>query len=134
MIKREFFVDEICYVLELTEINSIIFYIDVHKSRYIDYPKTLFDELAPFWQDIKPVISRTEDLVNTEIKHFFQIKKIMVKFVEEVANRGTKRFSFEANEDRKMNIYRRIANKVAEKFGYFLYEIGNSFQFYKILR
>ena len=131
MIKREFFVDEICYVLTLTESNNIMFYIDVNKSRFIDYPTTLYDELAPWGEDIKPTIIYTKDLVNTEIKHFFQIKKIMINFVEEVANRGIKRFSFGANEDRKLNIYRKIANKIANKYGYFLYEIGNSFDFYK---
>lgn len=131
MIKREFLVDDICYVLELSNENNIIFYIDVHKSRYIDIPLTDYDKLAPFWEDIKPTIIYTQDLVNTEIKHFFQIKKIMVGFVEEVANRGTKHFNFSANEDKKLNIYRKVANSVAKKYGYFLYEIGSNFQFYK---
>jgi len=131
MIKREFFVDDICYVLELTDSNNIMFYIDVHKSRYIDYPLTEYDKLAPFWEDIKPTIIYTEDLINTDIKNFFRIKKVMVDFVEEVANRGTKHFSFGANEEKKKKIYRIVAKKVAKKYGYFMYEIGASFQFYK---
>ena len=131
MIKREFYVDEICYVLELTHDHEIRFFIDVPKSRHIDYPMTLYDELAPWGTEIRPVISLSLDMVNTKIEHFFQIKTIMIKFVEEVAKRGVKHFSFGANEYRKLNLYRKIAEKVAEEFGYFLYEIENSFQFYK---
>ncbi|MCD6337048.1 MAG: hypothetical protein J7M01_02300 [Candidatus Marinimicrobia bacterium] len=131
MIKREFFVDKICYVMELTESSEIMFYIKVPKSRHIDYTLTPYEELAS-WDDYgKEFISYAEDLGDTKIKHFFEIKTIMVKFVEEVAKRGVKKFGFGANEDKKMNIYRRVANKVAEKYGYFLYEMGNHFQFYK---
>ena len=132
MINRKFFVDDICYLLFLTDENNIRFYIDVNKSRFIDYQITPYDELSPFGTDIKPFIDRADDLHKTNIKHFFQVKKVMVRFVEEVANRGVKHFSFGANEDRKLNIYRIIANRVAENYGYYLYKIGNSFQFYKI--
>ncbi|MFK5880511.1 MAG: hypothetical protein QM478_13575 [Flavobacteriaceae bacterium] len=133
MIKRDFFVDGICYVLKLIDVsNDIQFYIDVEKSRHIDSPVTAYDPFARFGSDPELVISRTNDLVNAGIKNFFQVKKIMIRFVEEVANRGVKHFSFGANEDRKLNIYRIIANRVAEKYGYYLYEIGSSFQFYKI--
>ena len=132
MIKRVFFVDGICYVLKLIDVsNEIQFYIDVEKSRHIDYPVTAYDELAPFGTDIKPVISRTEDLVNDGMKNYFQLKKILVAFVEEIANRKIKHFTFSANEENKLNIYRQVAEKVAEKYGYYLYKIGWKFDFYK---
>lgn len=133
MIKREFFVDEICYVLELIENNIIIFYIDIHKSKGIGQLEEWYDPFASF-EETKEFIEYTYDLVNTEIKHFFQIKKVVLNFIEEIANRGTNYFSFDANEERKMNIYRKVSEKVAAKYGYYLYEIGSSFQFYKALQ
>lgn len=130
MINREFFVDEICYVLELSSTNVIMFYIDVHKSKHIDCET--YDAFAPFHEDIIPYICYSSDLGETKIKHFFEIKKVVVAFVEEVANRGVKHFSFGANEEHKLIIYRKIAEKIAKKYKYHLYEIGHSFQFYKI--
>ena len=133
MIKRVFFIDGICYVLKLIDVsNEIQFYIDVKKSRHIDSPVTAYDPFARFGSDPELVISRTDDLINSGIKNFFQVKKIMVRFVEEVANRGVKHFTFSANEENKLNIYRKVAEKIAEKYGYYLYEIGMTFDFYKI--
>ena len=130
MIKREFFVDEICYVLELSDTNVIMFYIDVHKSRHIDCET--YDPFAPFHEDIKPYVCYADDLGETKIKHFFQIKKTVVAFVEEIAHRGVEEFSFGANEEHKLIIYRKVAEKIASKYEYYLYEIGHCFQFYKI--
>ena len=79
MIRREFFVDEICYVLELNEHNNIMFYVVVNKSRFIDIPRTSYDKLAKFWEDEKEFLSYTKYLVNTDIKHFFQIKSHVIK-------------------------------------------------------
>ena len=115
----------------MNEYNNIMFYVNVNKSRFIDIPRTSYDKLAKLGEDEKEILSYTKYLVNTDIKHFFQIKSHVIKFVEEMAEKGVKKFSFGANEDRKLNLYRKVAERIAEAHGYFMYEIGHSFQFYK---
>jgi len=126
MIER-FKVEGVAYVVSYDEVRSIFtFYIDVLNS---DYNVAPLSREARMWGDVSPDTVWTK----TDVKDVFKIKHHIVEFIDHALRRFEPHyFRFSANEAIKVPVYRRIAAKLAKKYGYALYEHeGYVFDFYR---
>ena len=114
--KTTFAVDGVRYVIEFTERNEFIFYVDAVKSDRIVYRMSAFER---GFGDAPPDTVWT--VTDQAIKHIFEIRRQVEDFLDRAIRRFRPYyFVFSANEDSKRPLYRRLARRLATKHGYHL--------------
>lgn len=125
MFKRNFNIDGIEYVLVYSD-SSIYFYIDPEKS-----PINMFvdrNSIGYLFGDDPPL----RVFEKTPTKQVFKITKQVKMFIDDVINKYKPfYFVYSANEPQKFPVYKRFAEYVADKYGYFMVVDKHVFRFYK---
>lgn len=112
-----------CYVLEY-ENNSLILYVDVAAS-----PKRPIEEYDPFadFYDFNPRI-----VYQIENREVIKVKTFVDEFVHSfIRKEKPYYFTYSANEDSKVSVYKKYAERIADKYGYSMEVNGRSFKFFK---
>ncbi len=129
--RKEFEIDGIHYVLSYCESSqSITLHIDALKSQRKVYSQTAFERA--FGDEPPDTIWYISEYIQTE--YVFKILSEVRGFVASVIARYQPYFFvYSANEKAKVSVYRRFAVRVANQFGYQLYEqrLG-VYRFYKV--
>lgn len=129
MLKHEFVVDDIAYVVKY-ENDEFSLYVDGLNSKK-KTSKIIFDDFHGFDDDgYAEKVFYMSSLVKT--KNPMKVFANVVSFVKSVVSkRSPYYFTYTANEKKKLNVYLSVAEKIAEKYGYFLEVEGKKFSFYK---
>lgn len=125
--KKEFVIDNICYVVEFTEHNHFNLYIDYAKSRKDIYKMSDFDRM--FGDEPPETIWE-----KTDTRYVFRVLKEVKAFIDSAIRRYKPYyFTYSANEEVKASSYRRFAERIAKKYGYSLGIAGKrTFCFYRL--
>jgi hypothetical protein len=129
MLKHEFEVDDIAYVVKY-ENDEFSLYVDGLKSKK-KTSKIVVDDFHGF-DDGGPVekVFYMSSLVKT--KNPMKVFANVLSFVKSVVGkREPYYFTYAANENKKMSAYLSVAEKIAEKYGYYLEVEGKKFKFFK---
>ena len=124
MFRREKVVDGYCYVLAYNN-HHIDLYVDIPKSPR--KPPVVYDPLDNFYDYDSEVYSRIDN------RQVMQVKSFVDAFIRDlISKENPYYFMYSANEDSKVRVYRRYAERIASRYGYFLSVEGRTFKFYKI--
>lgn len=126
MLMRDIFeVDDVAYVVELTDKHHINLYIDVRASKKVVHQLTREESR---WGDVSPAMLWRV----TPTKSVFKVKAKVVEFVRNAIRRfNLYYFTFSANEDVKFAVYKRMAERFAKDLGYDLLIEGVEFKFFR---
>lgn len=124
MFRQERVIDGYCYVLAYNN-HHIDLYVDIPLSPR--KPPVEYDPLDNFYDYESEVYSRIEN------RQVMQVKSFVDDFIDAmISKENPYYFVYSANEDSKFRVYRRYAERIADRYGYFLSVEGRSFKFYKI--
>ena len=130
MLEKDFEVDGIAYVVKFDK-NIFSLYVDGLESKK-KTSKIVSDDFNDFGNDDGPVekVFYMSNLVKTKnpMKVFVNVLSFVNSVVEK---RKPHYFTYTANEKKKMELYEKVAGKIAKKHGYFLLVEGKKFKFYK---
>lgn len=121
--KQRFTVDHLIYELTISCNNSIHFAL-VGGANPIYQP--VYD---PFDWDYTPSV--TGDLGNTR-QPLRVYREVLTRVHQWVGGQRPKYFQFSALTEKRTRLYRRVAQRLAERFGYDLQVIDGQFLFFKL--
>ncbi len=123
MFKASRIIGGYCYVLEYMN-NALNLYIDVLASP--KRPIGKYDPFADFY-DFNPRI-----VYQIENREVIKVKAFVDEFVHSfIRKEKPYYFTYSANEDSKVSVYKKYAERVADKYGYCLEIRGRGFKFFK---
>lgn len=130
MVKKEFEVDDILYVVKFDE-NTFSLYVNGLKSKK-QTSKIDYDEFDSFDSDDGPVkqVFYRSNLVKA--KNPMKVYVNAVKFVESIVGKRKPYYlTYTANEKKKVHLYNSVAEKIANKYGYNLLIEEKKFKFFR---
>ncbi len=123
--EKRFRVGDIAYVAQYRD-HHLSFYIDSLHSNWMKLPAPC--PSVPRFGDLPP----ERIYGQTPSNNIWAVKRELMHFVDAVlAAHRPYFFRFTANEPKKLVVYLRIAQRLANRYGYFVVRDGKEFLFYK---
>lgn len=127
-IRKSFEVDGFTYVVEYRN-HTVHFYIDFAES--MNARELLPEDFGRF-DFFEPFPERVYE-VQRPMKSVFRVKREVLEFLETILRKVRPHFfDFSATTARRWPIYQRIAQRLADRHGYWLELDGPAFRFYRI--
>lgn len=122
-------------LFEVEDISYVVSYINNHFELCIDVAnsknKMLYDKKSfgyEFGDDPPDFIYKQFDSPSP-----FKVFSNVFSFIHNIIRKENPYFfRYNANEPQKMNLYRRVGERLAKKYGYIMFENKNEFMFYKV--
>jgi hypothetical protein len=130
MFEKCFKVDDIAYVVKFDN-SEFSLYVDCLKTKKKPY-EDISDDLFSFVDDDGPVerVFYMNSMIKT--KNPMKVYANVMSFVKNVIDKKRPYyFTYTANEKKKMNVYAKVAEKIAKKYGYIVSIDGEKIRFLK---
>jgi hypothetical protein len=127
-IRKNFTVDGFAYVVEYRN-HAVHFYIDFAKS---PNSRELLPEDFGRFDFFESFPERVYE-VEVPVKDVFRVKREVIGFLDNLLRKVKPHFfDFTALTARRVSVYRRIAQRLATRYGYWVEEDGRAFRFYRM--